>query len=88
MKTIQLSICDSFPKNCIINNSFRALYIILTLLLLCLHNEVKPQNNTIGAGSYEVYTGSAFHIRQLMDSSQWSYVRRIGDGIFWHPVGY
>ncbi|HPH16766.1 MAG TPA: hypothetical protein PK029_06325, partial [Bacteroidales bacterium] len=23
-----------------------------------------------------------------MDSSQWSYVRRIGDGIFWHPVGY
>ena len=59
-----------------------------SLLFVLVGQSAKAQDNSIGAGSYEVYTGSAFHIRQLMDSSIWSYVANKGDGIFWHPVGY
>jgi hypothetical protein len=61
-------------------------YALLLLAIIPLLSFSQIQ--TIGAGSYEVYTGSAFHIRHLMDSSQWSYVRRMGDGLWWHPVGY
>ena len=45
--------------------------------------------SSVGAGgSYEVYVGSAFFTKELVDSSKWSYVAGKSDGIYWHPVGY
>jgi hypothetical protein len=56
-------------------------------LWVCLHMYALAADGP-GAGSYEVYVGSAFKIHQLMDSSKWSYVAKNCDGLWWHPVGY
>ncbi len=40
-----------------------------------------------GAGSYEVYVGSAFYMDEMLDRSQWSYVADTADGLYHRFLG-
>lgn len=40
-----------------------------------------------GAGSYEVYVGSAFYMQEMMDRSRWSYVADTADGLYHRFMG-
>ena len=73
------------------SNNFLKICMLSAILLLTpsartAHAQTNQQD--VGAGSYEVYMGSAFYIRELMDRSQWSYVADVSDGPYWHPFGY
>jgi hypothetical protein len=40
-----------------------------------------------GAGSYEVYVGSAFYMQEMLDRSGWSYVADTADGLYHRFMG-
>lgn len=40
-----------------------------------------------GAGSYQVYVGSAYYMREMMDRSRWSYVADTADGLYHRFMG-
>lgn len=40
-----------------------------------------------GAGSYEVYVGSAFYMQEMMDRTRWSYVADTADGLYHRFMG-
>jgi hypothetical protein len=42
---------------------------------------------TPGAGSYEVYVGSAFYMDEMLDRDQWSYVADTADGLYHRFLG-
>jgi hypothetical protein len=42
---------------------------------------------TPGAGSYEVYVGSAFYMDEMLDRSQWTYVADTADGLYHRFLG-
>lgn len=44
-------------------------------------------DTTPGAGSYEVYVGSAFYMDEMLDRSQWSYVADSADGLYHRFLG-